>query len=340
VPIGLSHAVRPDLPGAAQSPAGLTITQRHRRSRRNADMESKTFSIASCAGTKLVAAALAVASSSSHAASFQLVPGDIYTTDSLSSAIIQTRPDGNEVSTLTLSRYTMGYKGLAFAPDDTLYVVAVTTYGYDVVHLGADGSTLGTYPGSTYVSGNLSYGKIAVSDSGRVYVAGQSTLMSLMPGISASTPIYTDNQIFDLDFLPSGNLLVVTAYHVVELTPTGTLVREVLPSHSVVDGHGIKVERATNTFVTTMLGYTDHYHELRRWDLATGALLGWNVYNYADDIDQFPDGRLLIGSRSLGPGIFDIDLGMTGALNAHQRMFVAIHSNPIFGDGFGNPVTH
>lgn len=283
----------------------------------------------------LCAATIALTPEPSTAATFMLFPGDVYTSDSATGTVIQSAPDGSELSTLTLSGYSMGTKGLAFGPDDTLYVVAATMYGYDVVHLGAGGNLLGSYPGSTYVSGNLSYGKIAVAASGRVYVAGQSTLMSLVPGVSASTPIYTDNQVIDLDFLPSGNLLVLTAYRVVELTPTGAFVREVLPSHSVVDGRGIKYERATDTFVTTMLGYTDHYYELRRWDAATGAFLGWNYYNYGDDIDLFPDGRLLIGSRTLPPGIFDRNLGMTNTFNARQRMFVAIHSNPIFGDGFG-----
>jgi hypothetical protein len=193
---------------------------------------------------------------------------------------------------------------------------------------------LGSYPGSTYVAGNLSFGKIAVSQNGRIYVTGQDSLLSLVPGVSGSTPIYTDNQIYDLDFLPTGNLLVLTAYRVVELTPDGAFVRDVIPSSSIGDGRGIKYERATNTFVTTMLGYSNHFFELRRWNVATGALVGWNNYNYGDDIDQFPDGRLLIGSRTLSPGVFDINLGMMPPLISSQRMFVAIHSNPIFVDDF------
>jgi len=297
-------------------------------------MESNKKSNAMSAAAMLCLAAIAVALPANKLAAFELVPGDIYTSDSFTNTIIHADPQGNEIDTLPLGGYTMGSKGLAFGPDDTLYVVAVTMYGYDVVHLDTAGNVLGRYPGSIFVSGNLSYGKIAVSQGGRVYVAGQSSLISLLPGVSASTPIYTDNQVLDLDFLPSGNLLVLTGYRVVELTPDGALVREVLPSQSVVDGRGIKYERVTNTFVTTMLGYTDHFYELRRWDAKTGAFLGWNYYNYGDDIDQFPDGRLLIGSRTLPPAIFDVNLGMTRAFNTHQRMFVAIHSNPIFGDDF------
>jgi hypothetical protein len=282
-------------------------------------------------GTALL---LSLASISSNSSAFALVAGDVYTSDSSTNTIIQSMPDGSVVSTLTLGGYSMGTKGLAFGPDNTLYVVAVATYGYNVVHLGASGNVLASYPGSTFVAANLSYGKIAVSASGRVYVAGQNSLISLVPGITGSVPIYTDSQVFDLDFLPSGNLLVLTANHVVELTPDGGLVREVLPNHSVVDGRGIKYEAATDTFVTTMLGNADHANEMRRWDTATGTQLGWNTYNYGDDIAQFPDGTLLIGSRTLPPGLFDRNLGIT-AVFPTQRMFVAIHTNPIFNDGFG-----
>ena len=47
---------------------------------------------------------------------FELVPGHIYTSDSWTNSIIQVRPDGVEVDTLTLPGHTDGTKGLAFGP--------------------------------------------------------------------------------------------------------------------------------------------------------------------------------------------------------------------------------
>lgn len=269
------------------------------------------------------------------AADFGLVAGNIYTSDSSSNTIKQVTPNGTDVATLILSGYPMGTKGLAFGPDHTLYVVATAAHGYDVIHLGMSGEVLGTYAGPTYVQGNLSFGKLAVSSTGRVYVAGQDNLLSLQPGVTGTSPIYTDNGVFDLDILPNGNLLVLTSYRVVELSPEGALLRVVIPSHSVVDGRGIKYDPATNSFYTTMIGYSGHFHEMRRWDFESGAMEDWANYTYADDIDQFLDGRLIFGSRTQPPGIFDRDLGMLTTLNGTQRMFLAINNiDPVFRDDF------
>lgn len=78
-----------------------------------------------------------------------------------------------------------------------------------------------------------------------------------------------------------------------------------------------------------------HFHEMRRWDFDSGAMEDWANYTYADDIDQFLDGRLIFGSRTQPPGIFDRDLAMLASLNSTQRMFVVIDNiDPVFRDDF------
>lgn len=266
---------------------------------------------------------------------FELVPGHIYTSDSWTNSIIQVRPDGVEVDTLTLPGHTDGTKGLAFGPDGTLFVVAVADHGFDVVRIGPQGQVLATYAGPTYVPGNLSFGKIAVSDTGRVYVTGQNSLLTFQPDVTGVSTIYTDNQVYDVDILPSGNLLVITAYRIVELTPAGALVRIVVPSHGVVDGRGLEYDPATNSVFATMLGYTDNFFQVMRFDASTGILEDSNYFLYADDLFLTTDRRLLVGSRTLSPAWFGLDTAMLGPLNSRQRMFVTVYSlESIFSDDF------
>lgn len=281
----------------------------------------------------LAVACTAALSGPGHA--FELVPGHVYTSDSSTNAIIQVQPDGVEVDTLTLPGYTDGTKGLAFGPDGTLFVVAVADHGFDVVRIGPQGQVLATYAGPTYVFGNLSYGKIAVSDSGRVYVTGQDSLLTFQPGVTGVSTIYTDNQVYDVEILPSGNLLVLTAYRIVELTPSGGFVRTVVPSHGVVDGRGLEYDPVTNSVFATMLGYSEHYFQVMRFDASTGILEGSNAYTYADDLFLTIDRRLLVGSRTQPPAWFGLDTAMLGVLNPRQRMFVTVYSvEAVFSDDF------
>jgi len=257
------------------------------------------------------------------AGDFSLTHGHVYTSSERANSIIQARPDGTVVGTLSLSGYG-STRGMAFGPDDTLFVVAVAPHGYDVIRIDTDGQVLATYPGPTYIQGNISYGKIAVSTTGRVYVAGQSHLQSFVPGVSGTEPIFTSSGVFDVDILPSGNLLVLAGDGVYELTPTGGLVRQVPLVGSLVDARGLKYDAESGHLYTTMLGYTGHFHEIRKWDFDTGFLEDWAYYTYADDIDQFWNGRLVFGSRTSPPAIFDEGLALMSVLGAEERMFVAV----------------
>ena len=106
------------------------------------------------------------------AGDFAIEPGDIYTGDHSTNTIIQVKPDGAEVATLALVGYSLGTKGIAFGPDLSMYVVAVTSTGFDVVRVTPGESHVVVCSGTTYVRGNLSYGLLAISHDLRFYVAG------------------------------------------------------------------------------------------------------------------------------------------------------------------------
>jgi hypothetical protein len=61
------------------------------------------------------------------------------------------------------------------------------------------------YPGNVYVRGNISYGKLDVNEQ-YLYVAGQSWLTRFELGNpGSSSRIYTENQVFDVEIMSSGN---------------------------------------------------------------------------------------------------------------------------------------
>ena len=99
---------------------------------------------------------------------------------------------------------------------DTIY--AGTTLSVRISGVDESGAVHARYPGNVYVRGNLSYGKLAV-DGERLYVAGQDRLTRFELGDPGSaTAIYDANQVFDVEILSNGNLLVASAYRVAEIS--------------------------------------------------------------------------------------------------------------------------
>ena len=67
---------------------------------------------------------------------------------------------------------------------------------------------------------------------------------------------------------------------------------------------------------------------------AKGNVLKQNTLNYADDLLITDDGRLIVGSRTVTPGVFDLNLNLLGFLGSSQQMFVSQKPERIFTDGF------
>ena len=79
---------------------------------------------------------------------------------------------------------------------------------------------------------------------------------------------------------------------------------------------------ATNDIYVTMLGYTGEYFQLMRLNGTTGQVENQVSYWYGDDIVLTSDSRLIVGSRMLAPGIFDMIWNQLGTLNGGIQMFV------------------
>jgi hypothetical protein len=264
---------------------------------------------------------------SAHAARAQLTftPGNFYTANDFSRTITQYGPSGAIVGSITLpSTAADEIRGLAFGPDGLLYATAQRGSGFAVLALDPTGAIRQTYAmDNVYVAGNISYGKLAV-DGRNIFVTGQNQLTRFNVGDPASgTSVYTNNQMFDVEMLPTGNLLVASAYEVNEITRDGALVRGIVPStQSFTDIRGIEYDPATNKLFVTHLGHSDFFFKIMRLDATTGTLEKTADFNYADDLFLTDSGNLLVGSRTQAPRLYTEDLNQIGTLAGTERIFV------------------
>jgi hypothetical protein len=264
-----------------------------------------------------------------NSGTFALVPGNLYFTDSSSNAILQVAPDGTLVASRSFPGYAMGLKGTAFGPDGRLYVVAVTSMGYDVLVLDALGSITRIYGGSLYVQGNLSFGKIAVDLNQQFYVAGQNSLVAYRKNTGGRRDIYQANQVFDVAILSSGNLLVASAYTVVEITNDGRRLVRQLPG-SLTDVRGIAVRESSRDLFITMLGNSAAFFQFMRVHLDTGVVQQQTTFVYGDDIAFTGDDQMVVGSRTQAPGVFNLALEQLRAIGGTPLMFVSVMPEPLF----------
>lgn len=251
------------------------------------------------------------------------VQGDIYTSNYFSRDIRHYSQAGVFVDQISVDSSYGTLYGMTFGPDGLLYAVSEGTSGdYNVLALDALGSVVHEYSGADYVAGNLSFGKIGFGTDGSFYVAAQDNLRSFAPGSTNGTLIYSANQIFDVEGLPNGNLLVGSAYSLQEITSTGTVVKTYNPSVDLVDLRGIEYDASTDSIYVSMLGFSGQFFRVMRLDGDTGVVEANETYNYADDLCLTADGKLLVGSRTMSPAIYDKDLNFQGTVGSDQQLFI------------------
>ncbi len=278
---------------------------------------------------RLVLVILGVAASFQTASgALTFVPGNYYSANYFSRTITEYNPSGGVIGSYDVpAAQADEIRGITFGPDGLLYATAVRGSGFAVLAMDSSGAIHQTYSmPSVYVFGNLSYGKIAV-DSQHIYVAGANQVTRFDVGNPDSgTAIYSNNQLFDVDLLPNGDLLAASAYYIDEITPAGSVVRNI--PGSFVDIRGIEYNPAANDLFVTELGYTGFYFQLMRLDGTTGALEANTSFWYGDDLFLTDTGNLLVGSRTLPPGIFTQNLGQIGSLGPNSQMFVTEYLVP------------
>jgi hypothetical protein len=268
---------------------------------------------------------VALGSVGPRANAFDFTQGDFYGTNYFSNEIVHYSSAGAVLQSMTVpSGLGEDIKGLAFGPDGRLYAVAERGSGFAVLALEADGTVHETYPyASNYIGGNLSYGKITFDNSGHFYVGGGSGVVRFSVGNSGSGTLIRPGGAYDVEALPSGNLLVLENYDLYEVTNAGAPVREVVPSGiSFTDNRGVEYDPATDIIYVTMLGHTGEFFQLMKFAGATGQLLNQTYFWYGDDMFLADDGRLIVGSRTQSPGFYTKDLGYLGSCDGGDRMFV------------------
>jgi hypothetical protein len=257
-------------------------------------------------------------------AAFTFSPGHYYSSTG-SSLITQYDPTGAIVGSLDLGPREV--KGLAFGPDGLLYATTLPeTSGFEVLAIDNAGVVRGAYGlDFIHIGGNVASGKIAV-DNASIYVAGGNVLTKFDLGNPDSgTVIYSANQVFDVEILPTGNLLVASAYEVRELSPSGSVVRDIAGG---TDVRGVEYDPATNNMFVTHLGHTGFFFQLTRFDWLTGALEESTTFTYANDLFVTAAGEVLVGSWTESPRLYSQELDLLGELAGPEQLFVTQYAVP------------
>ncbi len=258
---------------------------------------------------------------------FGFVPGHFYTTDAFSNTVNEMTASGVSVDSITLpASYTLGLRGLCFGPDGMLYVVAITDGGFDVLVLDSTGTIQNTYSSAGHIAGNVTYGKIAFATNGQFFVAADFFLEAFTPGSPNPAYVYspTDDRVFDVKGLPSGNLLVLSGQRLDEVTTAGSLVRTITPDNiDFIDLRGVEFDPPTNRIFVAMGGECclGPPHPLMRLNGATGHVELITSF-YGDDLLLSNDRKLVVAVGFFNnTATFDLNLNQLGVFSS-QRMFI------------------
>jgi hypothetical protein len=252
-------------------------------------------------------------------------PGNYFTADYSSNDITEYNSAGSVIGSFSVpAALADELRGIAFGPDGLLYATAVRGTGFAVLAYDSTWTLKQTYAkNSVYVAGNISYGKIAV-DNQHIFVAGSGQVIRFdVDSPSSGTSIYSNNQLFDVDILPNGNLFAASAYEVNEITTSGALVRNInLQGNFFTDVRGVEYDPTSNNLFVTHLGHSGFFDRIMRIDGTTCVLEGNATFDYADDLFLTASGNVLVGSRSQAPRIYSQDFTQLGTLGTTSQMFV------------------
>ncbi|SHH67274.1 PEP-CTERM sorting domain-containing protein [Massilia sp. CF038] len=256
--------------------------------------------------------------------------GDLYSSTAFSSTIRHYDAKGNYLDSLTLgAAYGDDVKGMAFGANGLLYAVSSKDRDMAVTALDSEGKVHATYSGPGFIAGDLSYGNIAFGRNGQFYVAGAENLVAFTPGDRVGRVIYQNNQVYDVQVLPSGNLMVLTVDALEEITPSGQWVRSInAPWLSY--GRGLEYDPVNNDLFVTMVGSPGSFFQLTRVDGTTGEVEATSSYWYGADLLLTDARELIVGSQAQAAGLFDLNLNFQGTLPGDADIFLAQYVRPAF----------
>lgn len=230
-------------------------------------------------------------------------------------------------------------RGLGFGADGLMYVVQggwPNSATPKVQALDASGNVVRSYAFTGLIDGNISYGKISFDASGQnFYVGAANGIYKFNVGSDAGT-LFKNVDAFDIKVLTNGDLLVGRSNAVDRYSSTGQLLSSVgtladplgLSGDNnpfLSDVRGVEYDAASQTTFVTMLGYWGTVNmgfKVLALSGHTNNLVGLENYWYGDDMFVTAEGKLLVGSRTLPPGMFTSSLEFQGSFNGPEARFV------------------
>jgi hypothetical protein len=272
--------------------------------------------------------AVALLLAPSEPVAFDFTPGHIYATPGFAArSVTQYDANGDFVDVLNLNADFQApdreFRGLAFGPDGLLYVAQNRDpdNGFRVIALDETGAAQKVFEHASVIWNNAGFGKIAFDDVGRFYVGGNSGIVRFEIDDENSGQLFYDQRsIIDLEVLPDGNVLAIPGSDIIELDPAGAFVRNIPVSdpNGVAGGglffvsspHGVEYDSLANEIFLTMGGFSGQLHRLMKVAADTGVLLEITTFINPQDLFFGDDRRLISGSRTFAPGLFDTDLAL------------------------------
>jgi hypothetical protein len=261
-------------------------------------------------------------------AAFDFTPGHFYATPGfVARSITQYDANGDFVDVLNLNADFQApnreFRGIAFGRDGLLYVAQDRDpdEGFRVIALDETGVVHATFEHASVISNNAGFGKLAFDDAGFFYVGGNSGIVRFgIDDPNSGQLLFDQHSVIDIEVLPGGNLLVIPGADVLELDSAGAFVRRIHVSdpNGIAGGglfflsspHGVEYDPVANEIFLTMGGFTGQHHRLMKIDADTGVLLAITTFINPQDLFFADDRRLIVGSRTFAPGLFDTDLDL------------------------------
>lgn len=249
--------------------------------------------------------------------------------------------DGNFVGSIVPDLAGSAMRGITFGPDGLLYAVVPTSGFATVVSMDHSGNIQDSYNFTSFTGSNISYGKIEFGTDNKFYVTSGVGVVEFTLGDLTSGNLLYNSDTFALDVMPNGNLLLANNYGIQEIDPDGNWIRDINLSdpYNTYQGpvgfwsmRGIEYDPNDNVIFATQLGFSGFSFRLMKLEADTGNLLDNEYFWYGDQIFLDSNDKLVVGSRTQSPGLFEKDLGFIGPLGDVGLFVTQYIPEPVLGD--------
>jgi hypothetical protein len=272
----------------------------------------------------LLSLAAVVLGTAAARADFTFTPGHYYAANAQSPVLSEYSQSGALLGTLILpSSEARDLRGITFGPDGLLYASAIGDAGPAVLALDASGAIRQKYrlPAAA-LRDNIATGKITFNGT-TGYVTSPYTSARFQVGDPGSvTPILSNLDVYDLDVLPGGDLVVAINRDVYELTAAGDYVRRVAMAETYVDVRSVAYDRPSGKLFVAHLTGTGFPYSLLRIDPVRNVLEDYEPFPNATDLFITDSGNLLVGNRGLAPRLYSQDLDLLTEFQGGPQIFV------------------